>query len=105
MTLLFRIGTLVMPFAVYYPTMTRSPFLSDVRQIGPGSEQNISGVCSSCKATLFARLDEKNPTQAQLRASLNIVFERHLVREHTNDDVSTENDVRAGKDPAKLDTA
>jgi hypothetical protein len=62
--------------------------LSDVRQIGPNSERDISGVCSACGVVLIARLDDgdpEQPTPERLRAELEKVFERHLADKHPNE--------------------
>jgi hypothetical protein len=62
--------------------------LSDVRQIGPISERDISGVCSACGVTLLARLDDyeaEKPTPVRLRAMLERVFERHVADKHPNE--------------------
>jgi len=57
--------------------------LSDVRQIGPNRERDISGVCSACGATLLAWLDNgENVTPRLLRAKLEQVFERHVTERH-----------------------
>ena len=58
--------------------------MSDVRQIGPNRERDISGVCCACGATLLARLDDgETITSTLLRAKLEIVFERHLAEQHS----------------------
>ena len=63
--------------------MSKSCALTDVRQIGPGSERQISGVCSACGTTLLARLNDKDePNRDQLEARLKKVFDDHLARDH-----------------------
>jgi len=57
--------------------------LEDVRQIGPGSERDISGVCTYCGTTLLARIDSKAvPARAQLEDALQRLFDRHVAEEH-----------------------
>ena len=57
--------------------------LQDVRQIGPESERDISGVCSCCGTTLLARIDSKTvPARAQLEDALQRLFDRHVAEEH-----------------------
>jgi len=59
-------------------------FLSDVRQIGPNRERDISGVCSACGATLLARLDSaEKPTPTLLQTKLEKVFQRHVDEQHS----------------------
>lgn len=65
--------------------MSKLCTLTDVRQIGPGSERKISGVCSACGTTLLARLDDKDElNKDQLEARLKKVFADHLARDHGN---------------------
>jgi hypothetical protein len=72
--------------------------MRDVRQIGPGSERHISGICKKCGTTLLASLDEKTaPTQALLNANLEIVFKRHVLTEHTQENTR-------GEHPADIST-
>ena len=55
------------------------PRLIDVRQIGPKSERDISGRCSTCGVVLIARLDKSEEiTTELLRGKLDKVFDRHL---------------------------
>jgi hypothetical protein len=59
--------------------------LDDIRQIGPNSERDISGVCSGCGTTLLARLDSKGiPTREQLEDALQALFSRHVSEEHSD---------------------
>lgn len=56
--------------------------LVDVRQIGPQSEREISGVCSFCGDMLLACLSDidAEPTLVRLRAELETVFLRHVAQ-------------------------
>jgi len=63
--------------------MSRPPKLDDVRQIGPGSERFISGVCSVCGTVVLARLNDSEPINpSQLRSKLDAVFQQHITNEH-----------------------
>jgi len=60
-------------------TVGREPRLVDVRQIGPHSERDISGRCSTCGAVLIARLDNwEDLKPQQLRDKLERLFARHI---------------------------
>jgi len=57
--------------------------LIDVRQIGPDSERDISGVCSACGAVLFAALgDDEVPNPQRLQAKLERTLEKHVAEAH-----------------------
>jgi hypothetical protein len=59
--------------------LDRTPRLIDVRQIGPGSERDISGRCSACGVVLIARLDNRESSNLEaLRNKLEKLFARHL---------------------------
>jgi hypothetical protein len=61
-------------------TVDRTPRLTDVRQIGPNSERDISGRCSACGVVLIARLDNWVEAKPEpLRAKLDKLFARHLM--------------------------
>jgi hypothetical protein len=61
-------------------TVDRTPRLTDVRQIGPNSERDISGRCSACGVVLIARLDNWAEAKPELlRAKLETLFARHLM--------------------------
>jgi hypothetical protein len=66
-----RVGTMA---------VDRTPHLTDVRQIGPNSERDISGRCSACGVVLIARLDNwENANPDLLRNKLENLFARHLI--------------------------
>ncbi len=74
-------------------TVDRTPRLTDVRQIGPNSERDISGRCSACGVVLIARLDNWEAAKPELlRGKLEKLFARHLIdatcRETPNDPAS-----------------
>jgi hypothetical protein len=61
-------------------TVDRTPRLTDVRQIGPNSERDISGRCSACGVVLIARLDQREDAEPELlRNKLEELFARHLI--------------------------
>jgi hypothetical protein len=61
-------------------TMDRTPRLTDVRQIGPNSERDISGRCSACGVVPITRLDIWQDAKAdRLRDKLEKLFARHLI--------------------------
>jgi hypothetical protein len=61
-------------------TVDPTPHLTDVRQIGPNSERDISGRCSACGVVLIARLDNReDATPELLRDKLEKLFARHLI--------------------------
>jgi hypothetical protein len=71
--------------------LDRTPRLIDVRQIGPGSERDISGRCSACGVVLIARLDNRESSNLEaLRDRLDKLFARHTdencVRESAESD-------------------
>jgi hypothetical protein len=67
------------------PRRVRTIILSDIRQLGPKRQRDISGVCSACKSILLARLDETEwATPTTLRAKLEKVLERHVAEMHSN---------------------
>jgi len=67
------------------PRRVRTIILSDIRQLGPKRQRDISGVCSACKSILLARLDENEwATPAALRAKLEKVLERHVAERHAS---------------------
>lgn len=64
-------------------SVPRKPALVDIRQIGPNSEHDISGVCSACKTILLIRVDSpKLPTSEQLEDALLKLFQRHAREAH-----------------------
>lgn len=95
-----------------FPLLARNPVqrnhsLRDVRQIGPASECQISGICSACGDVLLSRIDEKifkNPTQEQLRESLDIVFDRHVVQSHERVATPPDSPIPLLSNSIKLDT-
>jgi len=57
--------------------------LRDIRQIGPDSERDISGICSVCGTALLARVDMKTiPSRSRLEGALQGVFNRHTAEHH-----------------------
>ena len=57
--------------------------LRDIRQLGPNSERDISGICSCCSTTLLTRMDSASvPTRSQLEQTLHSLFLRHINEEH-----------------------
>jgi hypothetical protein len=61
-------------------TVERTPRLTDIRQIGPNSERDISGRCSACGVVLIARLNNwEDPEPELLRDKLEKLFARHLI--------------------------
>ena len=61
-------------------TVERTPRLTDIRQIGPNSERDISGRCSACGVVLIAQLDNREGAESELlRNKLEELFARHLI--------------------------
>jgi hypothetical protein len=61
-------------------TVERTSRLTDVRQIGPNSERDISGRCSACGVVLIARLDNWEDAKPELlKNKLEKLFARHLI--------------------------
>lgn len=59
------------------------PKLVDIRQIGPNSNRDISGICPGCGDTLFARLDQSvRANHDVLEQRLQDHFEQHVCERH-----------------------
>jgi hypothetical protein len=64
--------------------MSGQPFLRDVRQIGPESDRDISGICSACGTIVLGRLtDSEKPNPERLRTELDKVFQAHVAETHS----------------------
>jgi hypothetical protein len=68
---------------VFTRTRDMKTRLRDIRQIGPDSERDISGICSECGTALLARVDTKMiPSRSRLEEALRSVFIRHTAEQH-----------------------